>query len=142
MRKTLKYGFSKYSPYAVATFGMILGALGELDGAYEFGLAAVDMLKKFEETHVCHAAVHVTVESLLRHLKRPLYESLAPLLESHVVGMQTGEIEYAALSLCGHGTMCILLGAQLGDLVETLTNHGKWKSATSSRTRFLVLSHF
>jgi hypothetical protein len=39
--------------------------------------------------------------------------------------MQTGEIENAALSLSGHGGMSILLGAQLTDMEEALTNYGK-----------------
>jgi hypothetical protein len=125
MRKTLKYGLSKFSPFAFATFGMLLAVLGDIDEAYEFGLTGLDMLKEIEGGRECYAAAYVVVESCLRHLKKPLYDSLSPLLDSHEIGMQTGEIEFAALCLSGHGGMSIVLGAQLDSMEEALSNYGK-----------------
>ena len=114
-----------FSPFAFATFGMLLAVLGDIDEAYDFGLTGLDMLKEVEGARDSYAATYVVVESCLRHLKKPLYDSLSPLLESHEVGMQTGEIEYAALCLSGHGGMSLVLGAQLDNMEEALSNYGK-----------------
>jgi predicted ATPase len=124
MRLTLKYGLCKFSPYVVATFGMLLAALGEHKEGYEFGRVALQLHDHLEDSRTCVASTTVVVESCITHLRKPLYDSLALLLESHQIGMQTGEIEFAALCLSGHGGMSIVLGARLESMETSLLNHG------------------
>jgi predicted ATPase len=101
MRLTLKNGLCKFSPFAFATFGMLLAAIGEHKEGYEFGRVALKLHDHLEDSRECIAATTVVVESCLTHLQKPLYDSLAPMLESHQIGMETGEIEFAALCLSG-----------------------------------------
>jgi predicted ATPase len=101
MRLTLKNGLCKFSPFAFATFGMLLAAIGEHKEGYEFGRVALKLHDHLEDSRECIAATTVVVESCLTHLRKPLYDSLAPMLESHQIGMETGEIEFAALCLSG-----------------------------------------
>jgi predicted ATPase len=105
MRLTLKNGLCKFSPFAFATFGMLLAAIGEHKEGYEFGRVALELHDHLEDSRDCIASTTVVVESCLTHLRKPLYDSLAPMLESHQIGMATGEIEFAALCLSGHGGM-------------------------------------
>jgi predicted ATPase len=105
MRLTLKDGLCKFSPFAFATFGMLLAAIGEHKEGYEFGRVALELHDHLEDSRDCIASTTVVVESCLTHLRKPLYDSLAPMLESHQIGMATGEIEFAALCLSGHGGM-------------------------------------
>jgi predicted ATPase len=101
MRLTLDNGLSKFSPFAFATFGMLLAAIGKHQEGYEFGRVALQLHDHLEDSRECIASTTAVVESFLNHLKKPLYDSLAPMLESHQIGMATGEIEFAALCLSG-----------------------------------------
>jgi predicted ATPase len=101
MRLTLKNGLCKFSPFAFATFGMLLAALGNHKEGYEFGRVALELHDYLEDSRECIASTTAVVESCLTHLQKPLYDSLAPMLESHQIGMATGEIEFAALCLSG-----------------------------------------
>ena len=124
MRLTLKHGLCKFSPFAFATFGMLLAAVGDHNGGYEYGRVALELGAQLEGSRECIASTTVVVESCLTHLKKPLYDSLAPIMEGHTVGMQTGEIEFAALCLSGHGGMNIVLGTRLDNMEQTLLNYG------------------
>jgi predicted ATPase len=124
MRLTLKYGLCKLSPYVFATFGVILAAIGEHREGFEFGQVALQLHDHLEDSRACFASTSAVVESCLSHLRKPLYDSLAPMLESHQIGMQTGEIEFAALCLSGHGGMSIVLGAKLENMETALLNYG------------------
>jgi predicted ATPase len=124
MRLTLKNGLCKFSPSAFANFGMILAAIGEYKEGYEFGRVALELHDHLEDSRACIASTTAIVESCLSHLRKPLYDSLAPLLEGHQVGMQTGEIEFAALCLSGHGGLSIVLGAKLECMETALLNYG------------------
>jgi len=125
MRLTLKHGICKFSPFALATFGMLLAALGDRTEGYAFGRVALELSTQLEGSKECLAATTLVVESCLTHLKKPLYESLSPLIEAHKTGMQTGEIEFAALCLSAHGGMIIVVGANLDNVKEALLNYGK-----------------
>jgi predicted ATPase len=124
MRLTLKFGLCNFSPYVFATFGMLLAAIGEHEEGYEFGRVALQLHDHLEDSRACIASTTAVVESCLTHLRKPLYDSLAPMLESHQIGMQTGEIEFAALCLSGHGGMSIVLGAKLESTETALLNYG------------------
>jgi predicted ATPase len=124
MRLTLKNGLCKFSPFAFATFGMLLAAIGVHKEGYEFGRVALELHDHLEDSRECIASTTAVVESCLTHLKKPLYDSLAPMLESHQIGMQTGEIEFAALCLSGHGGLSIVLGAKLENMETVLLNYG------------------
>jgi predicted ATPase len=124
MRLTLKHGLCKFSPFVVATFGMLLAAIGEHKEGYEFGRVALELHDHLEGSRACIASTTSVVESCLTHLRKPLYDSLAPMLESYQIGMQTGEIEFAALCLSGHGGISIVLGAKLESMETALLNYG------------------
>jgi predicted ATPase len=121
---TLKFGLCKFSPYAFATFGLLFATIGKYKEGYEFGQLALELHDHLKDSRACIASTTVVVEICLTHLRKPLYDSLAPMLESHRIGMQTGEIEFAALCLSGHGGMSIVLGAKLESMETALLNYG------------------
>ena len=45
-------------------------------------------------------------------------------MEGHQIGMQTGEIKFAALCLSGHGGILVVLGTSLENLEKSLLNYG------------------
>jgi predicted ATPase len=125
MRLTLQNGLCKFSPFAFATFGMLLAALGKHKEGYEFGRVALELHDHLEDSRECIASTTAVVESCLTHLQKPLYDSLVPMLTSHQIGMATGEIEFAALCLSGHGGMGLILGARLESMETAHLNYGK-----------------
>jgi predicted ATPase len=131
MRLTLKHGLCKYSSFAFATYGMVLAALGDRNTGYEFGRVALELNATQDGARGCISSTTVVVQSFLTHLKQPLYNSLAPMMEGHQIGMQTGEIEFAALCLSGHGGILVALGTNLESLEKSFLNYGTLMLFTS-----------
>jgi len=124
MRLTLMHGLRKYSPFVFGTYGMVLATLRDRKGGYEFGRVALELNTTQDGGKECIASTTSMVESFLTHLKQPLYNSLAPMMEGHQIGMQSGEIEFAALCLSGHGDILVVLGTSLENLEKSLLNYG------------------
>ena len=140
MRLTLKHGLCKYSPFVFGTYGMVLAALGDRKGGCEFGRVALELNTTQDGARECISSTTVVVESFLTHLQKPLYNSLAPMMEGHQIGMQTGEIEFAALCLSGHGGILVVLGTSLDNLEKSLLNYGTLMLVALCRIR-LPLPH-
>ncbi|MCP4135248.1 MAG: serine/threonine-protein kinase PknK [bacterium] len=98
IRLSVKYGNSIYSPYSYAGFGMIhCGILGDLSTGYAYGKLALSLVEKFNARQI-KARVWFVAWFLIHHWKNPLRDSLEPLLEAYTTGLETGDLEFAALS--------------------------------------------
>eukprot|EP00977_Amphora_coffeiformis_P016260 scaffold4976_cov161-Amphora_coffeaeformis.AAC.6 len=97
MQITLQHGLSALAPAAFATFGMLcLAACDDCDEAHRFAklsLILLDQFKSLEYLPRVYAAVYGCVFPWIR----PIKEVVQPLLKAHLVGLETGDIEFAGL---------------------------------------------
>jgi len=96
---SVKYGNVAGSAFAYATYGSILcGVLGEIETGYQFGQVALKLLDRLEARDTQARTIFV-VNSLIDHWKVHVRETLPPLQQAYQVGLDTGDLEFAALSI-------------------------------------------
>lgn len=122
VRATIENGVCKESPYGFAVFALVLNAVNMLDISYTFGSTALELLDRVDDRSVRPCTLHV-VSMSVRPFVEPLRDTLAGEYQAFQLGMDTGDLEYAAWGL--HGGMCnsFYAGVNLGELAETFEEH-------------------
>jgi predicted ATPase len=118
---SLKYGLSPFSSPAFAVYGMICLEMKDIDAAHRFGrlsLKLLDLYGMVEYLPRVYAGHYGVIDSW----KRPLKDSLQPLLQAHQIGLQTGDREFAFLCSNCYFIHAFHSGVLLDDLVS------KWRS--------------
>ncbi|MEH2357550.1 ATP-binding sensor histidine kinase [Nostoc sp.] len=113
---SVQYGNSSFSAIGYGYYGMILcGMTGEIDFGYEFAQLAHLLLEHFNAKEL-KSRVYVGIYCCVWHWKEPLNNSLPFLREGYEVGLETGDLESAAI--CGfiYISYCWFLGKELSDL--------------------------
>ncbi|MFL9454222.1 ATP-binding protein [Tolypothrix bouteillei VB521301_2] len=112
---SIQYGNAFVSPFAYATFGLILcGAIGNIKMGYQFGQLALRLLSQ-PHTRAFKARTLLLVNDFIIHWKEHTRELLKPLLEGYQIGLESGDLESAAY--CAH-TYCFQSYANGKELVE------------------------
>ncbi|MBD2120881.1 AAA family ATPase [Trichocoleus sp. FACHB-262] len=112
---SILYGNAFVSPFAYATFGLILcGVVGNIQSGYEFGQLALRLLSQCH-THALKARTLNIVNNFIIHWKEHARELLKPLLEGYQSGLETGDLEFAAY--CAY-TYCFQSYANGKELIE------------------------
>ena len=108
---SLKYGNTAMSGYAYASYGLILcsEAIGDIETGYEFGKLALKVGEKFKDKKFKAKTIFI-VNYFIKHWKEHLKETLNPLLEAYTIGLETGDLEYAAYSACVYCYHSYVLG--------------------------------
>ncbi|MBD1865440.1 MULTISPECIES: AAA family ATPase [Trichocoleus] len=116
---SILYGNAFVSPFAYATFGLILcGVVGNIESGYEFGQLAIRLLSQCH-THALKARTLNIVNNFIIHWKEHARELLKPLLEGYQSGLETGDLEFAAY--CAY-TYCFQSYANGKELIEVEHN--------------------
>ncbi|MEH1945128.1 MAG: ATP-binding protein, partial [Nostoc sp.] len=113
---SVQYGNSSFSAIGYAYYGMILcGIVGEIDFGYECAKLALLLLEHFNAKEL-KSRVYVGIYCSVWHWKEPLKNSLPFLREGYQVGLETGDLESAAI--CGfiYISYCWFMGKELNDL--------------------------
>jgi PAS domain S-box-containing protein len=112
---SIQYGNAFVSPFAYATFGLILcGTIGNIETGYQFGQLALNLLSQ-TYNHALKARTLLIVNDFIIHWKEHARELLQPLLEGYQIGLETGDLESAAY--CAY-TYCFQSYANGKELVE------------------------
>ncbi len=102
---SMEYGNAFVSPFAYATFGLVLcGMFGNIESGYEFGQLALELLSQ-PHTYSLKARTLTIVNNFIIHWKEHGRELLKPLLEGYQIGLETGDLEsaaYCAYTYCFH----------------------------------------
>ncbi|MBC1221290.1 ATP-binding protein, partial [Nostoc sp. UCD120] len=117
---SVQYGNTPLSAYAYACYGTLLcGALIDIDGGYKFGQLALQVLEKFNARYLQAKVLFITNITIL-YWKQHLRSTLLGLQKSYQVGLETGDLEYAANSAAVRGENLYWSGQELSDLAQTL----------------------
>ncbi|MCX7593944.1 MAG: AAA family ATPase [Fischerella sp.] len=120
---SLKHGNAFWSAYAYSNYGVILcGILGDIESGYQFGKLALSLLAKFNNPEVKSKIVLVCNTGIV-HWKEHVREILQPLLEVYSIGLETGDLEYAAYSLYAYTYSSYLIGRELTELKQEMANY-------------------
>jgi predicted ATPase/class 3 adenylate cyclase/GAF domain-containing protein/tRNA A-37 threonylcarbamoyl transferase component Bud32 len=122
---SIKYGNTSVSSYAYATYGLILCGeiVGDVETGYQFGQLALRLLDKFNAKEL-KARTLLIVNYFIKHWKEHLRETLSPLLDAYLIGLETGDLEYGAYSACVYSYHSYVLGKELPKVEREMAMYG------------------
>ncbi|MEH2358791.1 trifunctional serine/threonine-protein kinase/ATP-binding protein/sensor histidine kinase [Nostoc sp.] len=110
---SVQYGNASVSPFAYANYGLLLcGIVGDIDSGHQFGQLALTLVSKLNAQEI-KAKTLVTVNIFTRHGKEHLRETLEPLVSAYSIGMETGDLEWAAFGLMLYSYFAYFSGKEL-----------------------------
>ena len=125
---SIKYGNAPTSAFAYAAYGLVLcGAVGDIDSGYRFGNLALSLPEKSSAREFKVRASQV-VSDFIGHWKEHVRVSLPSLLEGYQIGLETGDLEYAAYFLMTYSYFSYHTGKELAPLEREMA---KYCNATS-----------
>ncbi|MEQ8385807.1 MAG: AAA family ATPase [Coleofasciculus sp. A1-SPW-01] len=101
----LKYGNSGLSAGGYVIYGVYLcGVVEDIDSGYQFGQLSLSLLNKFDNRQL-KALVSHNFNSMIRHWKDDVKNTIEPLREGFNDGIENGDLEYgcyASINYCIH----------------------------------------
>ncbi|MDZ8260723.1 AAA family ATPase [Nostoc sp. ChiQUE01b] len=122
---SVQYGNATESTYGYNQYGLMLVAmLRDIDAGYRFGQLGMNLLQHID-AHKLAAKTIFGFNTFLRHWQEPAKDTLDGFLQAYASGVETGDLQYAALSLMGYGYTAYLSGQELSALKQTMDEHRK-----------------
>ncbi len=122
---SIKYGNAPFSPYAYATYGLILiGQIEDIESGYQFGNLALNLLSKLKAKGL-KAKTILIVEGFIRIWKEHAYLTLKPLQEGYQSGLEAGDLEFAAYCACFQCYHSYFLGKELTELEREMVTYSQ-----------------
>jgi predicted ATPase/signal transduction histidine kinase/tRNA A-37 threonylcarbamoyl transferase component Bud32 len=119
---SIKYGNAPTSAFAYANYGLILcGIVGNIEIGSQFGQLALSLLEQLNANPL-KAKIFFLVNFFVRHWKEPLRSILTPLQEGYQIGLETGDIEYAAHCECVRNLASVFSGQELECVEREMAN--------------------
>ncbi|MEG4120626.1 AAA family ATPase [Microcoleus sp. N9_B4] len=113
---SVQYGNTSFSANGYAYYGLMLcGVVGDIDCGYQFAQLALKLLDRFNAKEL-KSRVYVAIHCSVCHWKEPLKNSLPFLREGYEVGLETGDLESAAICGFTYISYCWFIGRELNDL--------------------------
>jgi len=120
---SIKWGNSSESAYAYSSYGVILcGVVGQLQTGYQFGQLCLKVLAQLNARDV-KARTEFVVGALIQHWIDPLNSVLKPLLGAYQMGLENGDLEYAAYAACHYCYNALLSGQELVPLESQMATY-------------------
>ena len=125
IRLSLKFGNTAESAFAYGCYGFILcGVVGDIQSGYHFGQLALKLLERLNVREIKGKTVFVA-HGLIKHWLEPAQKTLDSLLESYVVGLETGDLEYGAYSSMFYCFQAFFAGKELTKLKLEMENYSE-----------------
>ncbi|MBD2096344.1 PAS domain S-box protein [Trichocoleus sp. FACHB-591] len=122
---SIQYGNAFVSPFAYATFGLILcGRFGNIETGYQFGQLALKLLSQ-SHNHALKARTLLIVNNFIIHWKKHTRELSQPLLEGYQIGLETGDLESAAYCAYTHCSQSYINGKELVEVERDMVTYGE-----------------
>jgi predicted ATPase/signal transduction histidine kinase/tRNA A-37 threonylcarbamoyl transferase component Bud32 len=120
---SVKYGNSDQSAFGYIGYGIIKSGLVEdIDSSYRFGKLALDVLSQFDTQEMTSKVIN-GFDCLIRHWKKHTQETVQSLWKCYSIGLETGDLEFAGMSLRYYSTHLYFLGRELKTLATEMATH-------------------
>ena len=122
---SVKYGYAPETTFAYASYGIMLsGIIGDIDAGYQYGKLALILLDRLDAKKY-KAMTLGGFNSHLRHWKEHLREVLNPALEAYQSALETGDLQYVALTVRVYCSRSYLVGQELTELEREIAKYGE-----------------
>jgi PAS domain S-box-containing protein len=135
MELSLTYGNTQVSPYAYASFGFVLcSVVQDIASGYRFGQLSLELVERLE-AKAYHARTLMVIQPLIKHWQDPARETLPALLEMYQLGLETGDLQAAAIGIAYYASYAYFVGTELGEFARKIEPYRealrKYKQTTS-----------
>jgi len=122
---SMKYGNSALSATGYAMWALILcGVVGDIDTGYKFGQLALSLLEQFDSKETLAGTIFL-VNADTRHYREHIKETLIPLQSAYSIGLETGDLKFAALATNIYSYHAYLSGENLSELNQRIANYNQ-----------------
>ena len=142
---SIKLGITKFSPYAYATYGLILaGELQDFKMAKQFGELAVKLVHKLPDRSLSGRTFFV-VASFVEHWVRPIRETLSIYDQAYAYSLEFGDLAYCGYCLTQKSWVMLFIGEHIVDVLEESTKAAEFTKKIKDQTMIdnaKVVQHF
>ncbi|MGM0452706.1 MAG: trifunctional serine/threonine-protein kinase/ATP-binding protein/sensor histidine kinase [Thermodesulfobacteriota bacterium] len=136
IRLSLKYGNAAETPVAFCVYGLVeCGVTGHIDSGFHHGKKAIELSRQLG-TREYECRVLVIFNSQIRHWQRHARQTLGALLEAYQVGLETGDLEYAAYAVHIHCCNCFCVGKNLAALQRSMVTYSSAIRRLNQKTAY------
>ena len=114
-----KYGLSKYAPYAVASFAVLLVENGD-KSSYDFGKIALNLLKKSKAKEMT-PIIHVIFYYLINPFFASVQSSLDPLRITASTSLEIGSHHYSKTCIGSYSCLAFFCGEKLSNAIDKIS---------------------
>ncbi len=120
---SVKYGNSPVSACSYVGYAVVLcSAMGDIEAGYQFGQLSFNVLSRFDDKGF-KAKIFFSFNAFVRHWKEHVRTTLKSLLEGSSIGVETGDLVYAAFCASRYCHHSYFLGKELLSLEREMTNY-------------------
>ncbi len=120
---SIQYGNTFVSPFAYANFGLILcGMVGNIEAGYEFGQLALRLLAHLK-IHSLKARTLFIITNFIIHWKEHIRETSESFLEAYQIGLETGDLEFAAYCAFTYCLQFFIVGKELAEVEHEMATY-------------------
>ena len=120
VKLTLRFGNTKLSPFFYCLYGSILcGLSGDIEAGYSYGNLGMDLINRLNAKEVMCRTMFV-FNVYIRHFKKHVKETVEPLEHAYKVGIETGDLSYAAYCAQAHCVRAYITGFNLAQLKKKM----------------------
>ncbi|QLE50356.1 GAF domain-containing protein [Nostoc sp. C057] len=122
---SVEYGNAPESTHGYVMYGLTLVAtLGDIDAGYRFGQLGMNLMQRIHAPKLTAKTIFA-FNCFLRHWQEPAKYTLEGYLQAYASGLESGDIEYVALSLMCYCYTAYWSGQELSALRQTIEVHRK-----------------
>ncbi len=136
----LKHGLYSHVGYTLAAFSGILTVIGHYDDAFKVGNVALKYAKK-DDAKAIRSKTMYLVSAFAAPWKVYYRELLSDLQTHYVIGMETGDHEYAAFNIYLYCVITYMSGEELSKLDKLMTKYGWRIKSQDTISRWYDLYH-
>lgn len=113
---SVKYGNTSESPHAYAIYATFLCALlAEFELSHQLGAVALHLVQQLNDKKNKAKTIYI-VNCFLTHGKNHIRETLKPLLDTYVTGLETGDLQYGPYGIYVYAIHSYFIGKELTPL--------------------------
>ncbi len=132
---SLEYGNAPISAFAYVLYGVLLCGGENFQGGYEFGKLSLQLLTRFN-TQAFKAKILFLIGTHITIWHESVQAALPTLQEAYQAGLETGDLEFAALSAAIYSYYSYLSGKYLSDVKQNFVAYTQ-AIATLKQTYYL-----
>lgn len=124
VQNSMTKGFSDFTPFAIAGYGIVSATMGNTQEAINYGKLALALCER-ADSNVCTPGTCLTFFTFLEHLENLLGSGVGNLFEGYEIGFEKKQVELGANCVAAYAALGFFSAVPLGEYTENLKKASK-----------------